>query len=291
MILPLKNIWVRLPYYDTLQCSGDAEQEIWWSVMPSPAVFTMHAELTPGWRLRPSDALDAVTLRPGPQEQNEAYDERVAAVLDRQRGAVRIANLDGLIRRTPDGFDAVKRLVAAVLRWGEAHADRKPEVVCSINAFTYAFLKGAKNFDLIMPQRRAMDTRSGFGAVLDRWQRAVTDLEDFERAGKPLPKEPVDLRPVYLALRSALMRKSARDERRVLTLLMLVGPSTLQEIASELGLSHDLARRTLTPYLNAGLVETVPDEEPRYCVAETYLPVALFGLREAVGLDLVRALA
>ncbi|MEM7311034.1 MAG: hypothetical protein AAF682_30470 [Planctomycetota bacterium] len=124
------------------------------------------------------------------------------------------------------------------------------------------------------------------------WEVASTALERFERRGHELPlfwgpkrgylPPPDEVRERYLALRRAVARPSARDERRVLALLVFSGPSTFDEVEQDLGLRAGLAPRLLAPLLDTGCLTLL---NGRYRLVERTLPVVLFLLREKLGID------
>ena len=77
------------------------------------------------------------------------------------------------------------------------------------------------------------------------------------------------------------MRPGARDECRALAHLLMSGPSTARELARELQLSENLAKRVaraLSPLVELG-------EDGRFSICEGLLPVALFAVRERMGID------
>jgi hypothetical protein len=254
------------------------------------------AVLTTGWGHSPPGAVDAASLRQQQGEEPDAYQARVAEALELaargnpQSEPLEIANLEGLVRRTADGYRPLQWFITALIAWHEGLREgRRPPVHCFINAFTFAFLKGAKNFDLILREDReaaSPETRDTF----KRWRDQVDALEEFERSGESLPSHSAALKPVYLAARPILARPSARDERRTLTALVLGGPSTPGQLQSELAMSPHLTQRVLEPFLSAGLVEPSPGHADRVRVTEKAMPIALFGLREAAGIDILRAL-
>lgn len=264
--------------------------------MAAPAESRIFAVLTPEWRSVPPGAIDAAYLTLKPGEEQSDYEARVAKALDEARGqagdtaTLTIGNLDGLIRRTPEGYRPLQWLVSALIMWhGTPPSEGKPALACRINACTYAYLKGAKNLDLTLPERRNGDAE-GISKTLEDWQAAVIALQEFERSGEPLPQRFEALRPIYLKARPILSRPSARDERRVLTSLLLNGPSTPAQLEGELGMSHHLMVRVIQPFQEAGVIERNTHADAGYRVTGQSLPVALFGLREAAGIEILRAL-
>lgn len=116
----------------------------------------------------------------------------------------------------------------------------------------------------------------------------MQELEDFERLGRNLRPEFSFVKDIYLKLRAAVSRPSARDEQRSLAILLESGPSTLDDISLDLGLNYSLDKRIMTALQGAGAIESRrQDDDDIYFVAPNALPVALFLVRETVGLDLL----
>jgi len=157
---------------------------------------------------------------------------------------------------------------------------------CSIDIFAYAFLKHAKNYDLFMqPELESLNTLE---ETIKDWQRAVQALEDFERLGLDLASQYCRLEEIYLRLRNVISRLSARDEQRTLAVLLVCGPLTRDEISSDLGLNYSLNQRILAALQATGVMDSRLDGgDTRYLISETALPVALFVVREIIGLDLL----
>ena len=130
------------------------------------------------------------------------------------------------LRRTTTGFSTIKELVA------KADGDQP----IKINAFLYASLCSAKNFDLFLK-----DDVDAISDDLDDIDRKMGLLENFER--EAIPTGSPKLKETYLAVRPLAIRRSARDEQRTLAILLFNGPSTTEQIASELGISSNLAER------------------------------------------------
>ena len=61
-----------------------------------------------------------------------------------------LANCESLFERHPKGYDPLKELEKTLPKLQEANPDAK--FICHFNAFAYAFLKGAKNYDFLFPE-------------------------------------------------------------------------------------------------------------------------------------------
>lgn len=172
-------------------------------------------------------------------------------------------------------------LVAALAIYERESMEANVGLRCGCNALVYGFLVGAKNFDFVLPEA---DDRSvsSFRRELPLWQSTIRELETFEREGEALAD--TDLRNAYLHLRPIKMRASARDEQRCLCALLLGGPSTTEELKSDLGLSDDLLSRVITPFVSAGIVERMASTGS-YVVSQGGLPLAIFLVRESIGVD------
>ena len=175
------------------------------------------------------------------------------------------------IRRRIDGFEDIKKRIAG-----------GREEVLHLHAFTYAFLRKAKNVDLyVEADDRKIET------WLTDLRKSLVALEAFEREGSELPESHTSLKPIYLALRRVFARPGARDERRAMVHLLMNGPCTDAGLAEGLGLSVNLAvrvRKALQPALK-------PKEgSDAYWISKTALPVVVFLVRETTGIDPLSAL-
>lgn len=132
------------------------------------------------------------------------------------------------LRRNSVGFDKIKELA-------EKASSDNPLVM---NAFLYAFVCPAKNFDLFL--RENIDEISG---DITSIAGKMDALEAFERNATSL--RDAALCETYLAARDVAARRSARDERRTLATLLFSGPSTAEQIAQDLGIGEGLAARIL----------------------------------------------
>ncbi len=172
----------------------------------------------------------------------------------------------GAIHRRIDGFEAIKQRIA----------DRSEEDL-HLHAFSYAFLKGAKNVDFYL--------EADDGAIRERiskLRQMMTALEDFERDGRDLSGKDDVTKKIYLALRPVAARANARDERRALVHFLMNGPCSPEELAGALDLSPNLAVRVIKA-LNASL--DGPDADDRYGISDNALGVVLFLVRETTGIS------
>lgn len=244
----------------------------------------LQAQLTVGWNDDPKVQLAASELHKAAMHANEEYAKALATALNSADNA-QLTGLEHLFRRRTGGFEKIKRFVGALASIPRSDAYPDP-LVCRIDAFAYAFLKGAKNFDFVLPLGDAVN--SDFRKTYAAWSRTITALENFERVGKRLPKDAGVSADQYVALRSIVSRSSARDERRALGTLLVSGPSTMEDISKDLGLNYSLSQRTVTTFETMGTVER--RSGGIFAVAKSALPLVVFGLRESMGLDLLSSL-
>ena len=184
--------------------------------------------------------------------------------------------------RRRDRYEAIKRRLAA------SHGARKDGTSenasagspLALHAFTYAFLGSAKNVDLFVDA-----DATGVREQLLSLREALGALEAFEREGTQLPTELELLKAPYLRLRRVMLRPGARDERRVLKHVLMTGPATAGELVADLELpSSSGAMRALMAL--APVVTGHPDgAQERFGIDESLLPVALFAVRERMGID------
>lgn len=181
--------------------------------------------------------------------------------------------LDGLagLRRNSTRFVDIRTLAEQATR----------ERPLAINAFLYAFLCSAKNFDLLL--KESVEAIASELAAIEGKMRA---LEAFEREARPLPTS--GLLEIYLSARNWAARKTARDERRTLATLLFSGPSTAEQIARDLGINENLASRCLC-VLAPLAEEQDPGVFALHSDADT-LAVVLQLLRSTLGLDPLRVL-
>jgi hypothetical protein len=245
------------------------------------------ARLTSGWHDDPQAPWSAAQLFQAAQGPDGLDRERLAHALSpaSSPGEAEILGLEQLFRRRTGGFDDLKQLVGALASMPAVAGLAQP-LPCRIDAFAFAFLKGAKNFDLLLPMEAA--EHSGFDTVRKAWEEEIAALEEFERLGMPLPAGLASDAQSYLALRKVVSRSSARDERNTLATLLHSGPSTLEELALDLGLSRPLGQRTLAALEQAHVVER--RSEGRFAIPDARLPLTLFCLRETMGIEPLNAL-
>ena len=192
-----------------------------------------------------------------------------------------LKDIDRIFRRRTGGFSGIKNFVATLNEILMSHKDLG-EVQCEIDVFAYAFLISAKNFDFFLPEIK--NQKGPFREIYPRWKREMSDLEYFERNGRP---SIITDTSAYLALRRIISRKSARDERRTLAPLLVSGPSTRQEITKDLGLPYSLAERILPTFREIGILDK---RKEKYVIKKDALPRVIFCLREVMGLDLLPVL-
>lgn len=251
-------------------------------------------ELTVGWPTGGHEGVDARDLhdlamdksfgkkssheKASQKQLQHLYEEALREQFQSQN-IQRVNKLDQLLRRRRDWFWAIKHFTAALLKI----KDELPQFQdCQIDIFAFAFLKYAKNFDLFMVHGKQSDLQE----TVKKWQKAVQALEDFERLGKDLCPDYNHLKEIYLKLRAAVSRPSARDEQRTLAVLLGSGPSTLDDISIDLGLHYSLNQRIMVALQETGAIESRgKGDDTLYLVTETALPVALFLVREIIGLD------
>jgi hypothetical protein len=243
----------------------------------------LKAYLTFGWQANPEDSFSAARIHQEAESAGGEYKEALAASITKcSLNGHRITGLELLFRRRTDGFGKLKKFIGELLHL-PAQENSMNIIVCEIDAFAYAFLKGAKNFDFLLPL--AKEPNPEFDAYCRTIHETIDQLKGFERRGRPISSE---MKGKYMALRSIVMRKSARDECRSLATLLISGPSTLDDIKYDLGLNYSLSQRTLAVFENCGVVER--RNNGTFCIQKTALPVVVFSLREAMGIDLLAAL-
>jgi len=245
----------------------------------------LSATLTTGWPDDPAAPLAAPVLDARASASGD-YARSIAEQLAAGK-AREILALDTTFRRRPGGARPLSRLVGALAGLPESEGVTGP-LVCRVDAFTYGFLKSAKNLDLVLPVGKG--GLDGFQRTRSQWARAIAALEAFERSGTALAgSEPIS-RERYLATRAIITRPTARDEQRALATLLLSGPSTLEELSTDLGLKYTLGSRTLAVFESepVGVVER--REGAIFALRESTLPLVLFCLRETMGLDVLAAL-
>lgn len=174
------------------------------------------------------------------------------------------------LRRNQAGFTTIKAMAE------EATAENP----LTLNAFLYAFLCPAKNFDLFLRENLQAIT-SDIQSITER----MKEIEAFERDAASLND---GLRMTYLAARNVVARRSARDERRTLATLLFSGPSTARQIAEDLGIAEGLAVRTLRTL--ASVLKQQPGGQVVLRSDPDTLAVVLHLLRSTLGIDPIRVL-
>lgn len=196
-------------------------------------------------------------------------------------GVLRICELDGLFRRGPRGMQAMRDLIGLVGENYQAWSDVSA-LQFECDAFAYAFLKQAHNYDVILP---VVEHPVGpFRRELTRLKATLNALADFERSGIELPPGVNETEEEYLRVRAALSRPSARLERVILATLLINGPSTLPELSAETGTDAPTLMRILLSFSDPEYIAYEPDTE-RFRLAMKHLPSILFCLREKMGFD------
>lgn len=174
------------------------------------------------------------------------------------------------VERRRDRYEAIKQRLAN-------SRQRSP---LALHAFTYAFLGSAKNVDLFLD---ADDSR--IREQLLSLCSALGALEAFEREGAALPKALESLKAPYLRLRRVMLRPSARDERRALTHLLMTGPATAGELVAALELPSPSGAERALMALAPVVVSRREASHEIFEIEDSLLPVALFAVRERMGID------
>ena len=219
------------------------------------------AILTTGWDYENSTRLTANELHKAALEDGN-YVEFLSSQLT-QKKLSEIYQLEQLFRKSTQGFQAIKKFVGALIL-----IENKNSLSCYIDAFAYSFLKRAKNFDWLLPFDSEQNKE--FIKTYKEWSEIIKKLENFERFGQNIPQK---LAKQYLALRKVVSRLSVRDEIRTLAILLVSGPSTLEQVSEELGLNYNLGQRTVGVFENISVVEK--RERRMYAIATEALPVVI----------------
>lgn len=246
--------------------------------------------LTVGWSVVKADDAFAATNIHAKAEQADDYKTALKQIYTELRGQlgtskpIYIGSVGRLFRRRPDQFNAIKKFV----RTSEKVIDESHEqVFFEIDAFSYAFLKGAKNFDIIMSETDKVE--GAYRKIRKSLLDEIAQLEEFEREGyKPTDEKIMEN---YLALRAVIASLSARDERRALATLLVSGPSTSQQISQDLAMPYGLSDLVLPIYKKIGVVEQREEfGEINFAVKKEALARVLFCLRETMGIDFISIL-
>lgn len=236
--------------------------------------------LTFGWGANPEGRYSAARIHREAINSEMEYNQALSqSIMKLESNNFHITGLELLFRKRTNGFGGIKKFIGG-LAYLAAPEGFSGAIVCEIDAFAYSFLKGAKNFDLLLP--RVKEHNPEFMAEFDHIRKRVKKLEAFERGGESIDNS---VKHKYLATRSVMMRLSARDERRALATLLVSGPSTIDEISADLGLNYSLGQRTLSVFESIGLIGR--RENDIFFIELTALPIVVFCLREAMGIDLL----
>ena len=192
---------------------------------------------------------------------------------NRSQKDYKISACESLFRRKPSGFTPIKKLLATIRELKQARPETN--VICSFNVFSYSFLVGAKNYDLILPE----DPNNLYRSQEKAFSEALSQINQFEQSAKPLPRQLNTEH--YLTARKLLTRPSAREERRILCELLISGRSTAAELAEELSIWPDLIERTL-PFLQQ--MKLIENEDDNYLINSENLAFIYFLLRATMGL-------
>ncbi len=214
-------------------------------------------------------------------DKNQACQKLLRKLLNKQNQSFEFHGIDHLFRRNTKGFQPIKRFFSNLITLENTSAT---EVHCYIDAFTFAFLKGAKNFDLFLNYNPKNNVQ--FTQTYQNWLKAIEAYEKLERSGIPLTDS--QTQDHYLKFRKILLRPSARDELRALACLLLNGPSTMQQVSNDLGLNYSLSQRTVSIFEPCNIVENRGNDE--YAIVPDSLPMAIFGLREVLGINYLELL-
>jgi hypothetical protein len=211
-------------------------------------------------------------------ESGQQYQDALGELLHASNAEpAEILCMEGVFRRGISGFGPIEQMVHALI-------GLDTEIRCHIDAFAFAFLRSAKNYDAFM--RVDPTSLDSLRKQLSLWDEAVLALTEFERLGQPLPPEWAHLQQPYLALRSIIGRDSTRDERRTLVLLLVTGPATADQIRDDLRLNHSLSRRVMGALVETGAL-SYRQESAQYLLELETIPVVLFLVRELMGLDML----
>ncbi|WP_353572572.1 hypothetical protein [Candidatus Albibeggiatoa sp. nov. BB20] len=246
--------------------------------------------LTVGWPIVKADDAFSATNIHAKAKQSDDYKAALKHIYTDLRGQLGeekpmyIGSVGRLFRRRPDQFGAIKKFV----RNSEKAIDESlGTVYFEIDAFSYAFLKGAKNFDIIIPETDKIE--GSYRKIRKSLLAEMSQLEEFEREGyKPRDKNVMEK---YLVLREVIASQAARDERRALATLLVSGPSTSEQIANDLGMPYGLSDLVLPLYEKIGIASRREEfGETVFAITEEALARVLFCLRETMGVDFIDVL-
>lgn len=193
------------------------------------------------------------------------------------------SNCEGLFQRRPDGYEPLKDFRA---RLGKLIMDRaEKQVSCHFNAFAYAFLSGAKNIDLNLPE----DRENSFREEEAEFREQLIELEKFEQLGEQISGLSDLTEKRYLEIRAVLGRTTARDERWVVAELLISGPATLKELQGTLGSNEGLLGAILRKLAELQVTEDFGQDQ--VAIRREALPYVYFLIREILGIDPLEILA
>jgi len=252
--------------------------------------MTIETILTVGWPIVEADDAFAATNIHAKAEQFDDYKTALKQTFTELRAQLGedkpmyIASVGRLFRRRADQFGSIKQFV----RNSEKIIDESiGTVYFEIDAFSYAFLKGAKNFDTILPETDKVE--GSYRKTRKNLLAEISQLEEFEREGyKPKDKKIMEN---YLSLRAVIASDAARDERRALATLLVSGPSSSEQIANDLGMPYGLSDLVLPLYEKMGVTARREEfGETVFAITESALARVLFCLRETMGVDFIDVL-
>ncbi|SET52536.1 hypothetical protein SAMN05216326_13313 [Nitrosomonas marina] len=237
----------------------------------------LNAVLTTGWPAISNGEMSALELHEKAESSGKNYRDALLAQIDPAKD---ILNLETTFRRRPSGYGPINQIVSNLV-------DQKEIIRCQVDAFAFAFLKNAKNFDTLM----AIDSESlqRVKVQLEKWNNALYALTEFERLGKPLKEPWHSLEHTYLALRAIVGRASTRDERRALVVLLITGPASSNNIKDDLRLNYSLSKRVMGAMIKTGALE-YREKTSHYAIRQDAIPVVLLLVRELMGLDMLAML-
>lgn len=172
------------------------------------------------------------------------------------------------LRRNETGFSTIKNLVAT----------QPCEHPYRINAFLYASLCTGKNLDLFLEEDLS-EIKPALAQIADGMEK----IEELEREGAV--NISTSLRDQWLAIRKIAARANVRDELRVLSTLLFSGPSQIEEIATDLGISANLVERILQA-IEPVLASPVSSVSTHGLSTDTNsLTVVIYLLKTTLGID------
>jgi hypothetical protein len=250
------------------------------------------AKITVGWADVPRSQFSAMEMHQR-AEAAPHYEKSLLHQLQAASAETCILGTDQLFRQSLGGLSPIYRLISA-LTYLPAMSRLASPLPCEIDLFAYAFLAGAKNFDLLLPL--VSTNNITLAQIQADCTEALRALEDFERTGA-LPTDLSELdAQQYLAIRKVVSRPSARDELRTLATLLISGPSAASDLVRELGIHYSLASQVLGLFESIGIF-TRWNEDPGmakesiFVIDKVAIPLVVFCLRETLGLDLLSNLS